>query len=900
MPDPARPQPRPFEWKNFLSALLEILVYPLISAALLGWLCGLTPLAEASPLVWLVCAPLLYLIWLLLLLGVCVIDTTVTGWFYEKPRRYEDGLSAPRESLAYLLSIRLYLRHSVHVTLPFVTMMMRINGLRWLVWRAQSPRVHWQDFSILCPEILDPDVTYIEHSVVLGDASRIVGHSFTRMPDGRKSFQTAPIHLKAGCNIGGSSLIELGVTVGENALIEPYSRLAAFTQIPPGEVWGGNPAVLRRHREANMPATDKPVPTTTAIAPADVLQLIAQALGVPADRITAESSPATVSEWDSLGMMAIAAALHGRFGLTLAPEEMFGLNSVAAIQRVLQKTKTPMLVEAHTDAEFLPLLEPAIATAQLAQRPASSESAAASITVTIAASFVAEPLAAALRLWSQAFNLKVEIKFASFNQIPQALLTPGSLFHQNVSGINVVLTRLEDLPGGQSEAEPLIAALKNFAAQTTSLLLVTDLPPQLFPTEPQQGGEALRTWWREQICAIPGVRVLDFAALVAELGLAASRDTALAEVASTPFSQAVYQRLGIALARVVRTTRLPAKKVIAVDADNTLWQGVVGEDGVAGVRVTPAFQALQQLLAALRARGVLLVLVSKNDPQDVWQVLVEHPDMRLRRVDFAAARINWQPKSANLHELAVELNLGLDSFVFVDDNHAERLEVAAHCPQVTIIPGEAAQFADTLSKLWLFDGAGESREDSLRAQFQQQDSARQAARDPEGDLQSYLRSLELEVEVHPATDDELPRVSQLLVKTNQFNTALARYTLPELRTLAQTHEVWSVSARDKFGDYGLIGGLAAKRSSDAYTVVSLFVSCRALGRGVEAALLHVIAKQAQAGGAEVLRVLFTPGPRNEPAREFLRRYGFIEASSGAFELPLKELPPQPEHLRLIA
>jgi len=881
--------------KLFLAASLEFLVYPLIGSVLFGWLCSLTPLAGAAPQVWLMAAPALYLGWLVSYMGFCVVETTLVSRFALKPRRFEEKVTDRSLLMGFLLSQRLYLRYVVLKSLPLMDVMMRLNGVRWLAFRAYSPSVHWGENLMPVPSITDPDLTYLDSHVVLGEDSRLIAHNFTRLPDGRFLYQSAPIHLKTGCNIGGSTLIELGVTVGEYALVEPCSRVTAFTQIPPGQVWGGNPAVFRRHREANQAA---PTRVHTGDIPADVSALVADALGVPVARITADAGSATVPEWDSLGMMAIAAAIHARFGLSLSTEAAFDLRSVAAVQSVIGQLLQPAPASAVATAEFLPLLEPAAATAQLAQQPVPAAGSQPTVTVVVAASFVAEPLAPVLRLWSRAFGLEVEIQFASFNQIAQTLLTPGSLFHANTTGINVVLTRPEDLPGGQVEAATLLSALRSFAAQTTSLLLVGDLPPPLQPEQPPPDCAELRDWWREQIRAVPGVRVLEFAALITQLGHAA----ALADAATpgVPFSQAVYQRLGIALARVVRASHRPAKKVIAVDADGTLWHGVVGEDGVAAVTVTPEFQALQQALAALRARGVLLVLVSKNDPEDVWRVLAENPGMRLHREDFAAARINWQPKSANLRELAAELNLGLDSFVFLDDNHAERLEVAAYCPEVTIIPGEARQFADTLGMLWLFDGAGESAEDSRRALFQQQDTARQAEREPAGDLQAYLKSLDLVVEIHPATAEELPRLSQLSLKTNQFNTALCRYTLPELRALAPIQEVWAVAARDRFGDYGLIGGLTASRSAEGYTITSLFVSCRALGRGVEQAILHVVARHAHGIGGAVLRMHYTPGPRNEPARAFLRSSGFQEVSGGSFELSLKTLPALPEHVRLVA
>ena len=460
-----------------------------------------------------------------------------------------------------------------------------------------------------------------------------------------------------------------------------------------------------------------------------------------------------------------------------------------------------------------------------------------------------------------------------------------------------MLARPEDFPGGKTEAEQILSALKTFAAQTTSQVLVGDLPPALFGGV--SGEEFLRAWWREQLAAIPNVKILEFAGIITELGEAAARDARMAEVASAPFSAAAYQRLGIAIARVARATRVAAKKIIVVDCDNTLWRGVVGEDGAAGVTVDASFRALQKTLGELRQRGVLLALASKNAEADVWRVFAEHKEMLLRREDFAGAKINWQPKSENLRTLAEELNLGLEAFVFLDDNEAERLEVGAHCPGVTVLPGDPAQFATALGKLWLFDGAGTTAEDAARVEFVRHDALRQQARGT-ADLETYLRSLELAVEIRRAQADDLPRVSQLSLKTNQFNLSLQRHSLPEIQTLAATHEIWTVSARDKFGDYGMVGGVIGSFSPRGYTLDSLFVSCRALGRGVEEALLHTLAKHARTGGAKVLRAPFVDGPRNEPAKNFLRHTGFCETGGGVFELPLAELPPLPGHLRLNA
>ncbi|MBL9134033.1 MAG: HAD-IIIC family phosphatase [Verrucomicrobiaceae bacterium] len=889
----------------FFSTLTECVVRPAVTALLLVWICRRLPWPGEDALAWIAGAPLLYLAWYVLHLLLCVADTTCLRLVgAEKPRRIvmtDGGRMDARTALGMFLTLQMYGRYAFLHALPLSQNISRCPGLRWLLFRAYATRLPFHSSAMTAPAITDPELTRIDAGVILGDASRIVAHNLTRTRDGGVLFLTAPIHFQECCVIGGSTLIEMGVTVGARAVVEAASHVVAFTQIPPDEVWGGNPAVFVRHR-------DDSVAHKTAVAPPateeDALSLVERALGLAAGKVSASSCSKDFPEWDSLGMMALAAAIHSRFGIALPPQEVFRLNSVTAVRQAVMRVPSspaPRAAAAETvgDPELLPLLDPAEATARLASSPAAG-STRASVTVAVAATFVAQPLADALRLWARAFGIDASVVFADFNQVPQTLLTPGSLFDQNKTGFNVVLTRPEDLPGGKTEAEGILAALRTFAARSTAALLVADLPPALFFDRPSQESDALRLWWREQLAAIPGVQIVEFASIIAELGAAASRDEAMAGEASTPFSPVVYQRLGIALARQVRAACVPAKKVIAVDADGTLWRGIVGEDGVDALTVDAPFRSLQEKLATLRARGVLLALVSKNAEEDVWRALAENPAMMLKREDFAVARVNWLPKSENLRAIASELNLGLDAFVFVDDNPAERLEVAAHCPSVSVLKVDPAQFATALDKLWLFDGAGATREDAARASFQQQDAAREAARDPSGDLQSYLQSLDLVVQIQRATDDDLPRVSQLALKTNQFNTSLKRHTLPELRALSTTQEIWCVSARDKFGDYGLIGGVVGAAASGGYVVDSLFLSCRALGRGVEDALLHTLARHAKGQGACILRVNFIPGPRNEPARGFLTRAGFVEKADGFHELSLDDPPSAPGHLRIIS
>ena len=200
--------------------------------------------------------------------------------------------------------------------------------------------------------------------------------------------------------------------------------------------------------------------------------------------------------------------------------------------------------------------------------------------------------------------------------------------------------------------------------------------------------EALRANWRQKLSEMPDVTLLDFAVAVENVGLSAAGQSENEVIARSPYSAAVYRELGILLARLVRQRRLATAKVVALDADGVLWGGVIAEDGLTGIHLGTdhpgrSFRLFQKYITTLKANGQLLVLISRNEPEDVWKVFDEHPEMVLRREDFAGFRINWQPKSQNLKELAKELNLGIDSFVFIDDDVANRLEMEANAPGVT-------------------------------------------------------------------------------------------------------------------------------------------------------------------------------------------------------------------------
>lgn len=900
-----------------LLALIQVSVNPVLAALALAALCAQLPRA-ASPWFWLAVSPLLYFGWLLIYLLLAAVETSFVARRFVRPARYhqsKDGWFDFHFATCFVL----YSRSFILGSLPLVGLLMQLPLFNRLVLRAYSPRISMGKDVWIAGYIHDPDVTIIGTGVVLGAHSRIVAHSMMRTPAGDFFYHSAPVVLGDYCVIGGGTQVEMGAKIGEHAIIEPFSHVLPFTIVPPREIWGGNPAVFRTRRDHSATAASGsgaagPLKNDAAIRP-----LIADALGLPASEISPESGASNCAVWDSMGKMAIAAAVQNRFGVNLSSEDIFALNSVQDVVKAvalnparLETGAGEFQLPAHP--ELIPLFDSARVLAALAKQ---GEARAGSgpgekVPVIIAATFVAQPLAFALRHYSRAFGLEVEASFYDFNQVPQALLSPESPLRANRKGLNVVLVRPEDLPGKniaerRAVAGQFIEAIRHFSSTSGGNLLIGDLPPVISPGRRESPSEMLQLqgWWRQELAAIAGVEILDFADIIADVGKLAARDVPMERAASAPYSPSVYRQLGINITRALRKRCLPPKKVLALDCDNTLWGGILGEDGFAGIQLGEdaagrGFRAFQSEVLALKERGVLLVLVSKNLPEDVWNVVDNHPGMILRRKDFAAARINWQPKPDNLRQLAEELNLGLDSFVFVDDNPVERLEVEAHCPQVAVVPlpPQPELFGETLSRLWLFDGAGETNEDRTRNDFLHQENARRGFHQSAGDLQSYLASLALKMRVRGAAESDLPRVVQLLQKTNQFNLSLRRRTLAEVQALLPDYDLRVMTACDRFGDYGLVGIYISQQQADAVFLDSFLISCRALGRGMEEAFLHAAARQASTKGAKFLRGRFVEGPRNQPMRNFLKKSGFREMTAGLYELEADLVAPAPSWIEL--
>ncbi|HEY1952398.1 MAG TPA: HAD-IIIC family phosphatase [Gemmatimonadaceae bacterium] len=390
--------------------------------------------------------------------------------------------------------------------------------------------------------------------------------------------------------------------------------------------------------------------------------------------------------------------------------------------------------------------------------------------------------------------------------------------------------------------------------------------------------------------SFPNVFVVDYMTLFARLG-ADAIDERSWRSSRSPIGRRAVVAAGQEYGKYIRALAGRSRKCIVLDCDNTLWGGIIGEDGMAGIQLgeTPAgssYAAFQQELLGLYDRGILLALCSKNNEADVLEVFAKHPGMVLRDEHVVARRVNWEDKATNLEAIATELNIGLDSLVFVDDSPFECNLVRERLPQVEVIQliGDPATYATQIEARGLFDSLVASREDKVRTALYKADAQRRELQSGSGSLEDYLKGLHMVAEVGRPNEATIQRVAQLTQKTNQFNLTTRRYTEDDIRRLEESGsaEVLYLRLRDKVADLGIIGVAITRYEGTVAEIDTLLLSCRALGRGAEQALVGEILRDARSRGATEIRASYIPTAKNAQVREFYDQLGFslVESSDG--------------------
>lgn len=535
--------------------------------------------------------------------------------------------------------------------------------------------------------------------------------------------------------------------------------------------------------------------------------------------------------------------------------------------------------------------------------------------VAVLRSFTIEPVVSIFRAAGLAAGLDLTIHVCPFNAYAPELLDPNSglyAFQPDVAILAVqtrdVAPRLwdtwADLRDGEARAavqevvEAFRTWIETFRVHSPAYLVVHGLETPAHPSHGLLDGhgeccqvEAIRQV-NQEIRRIAlqtsGVYYLDYDALIAQHGRLRWHDEQKWLTMRLPIAAANLAHLADEWLRFLHPLTGTVSKVLVTDLDNTLWGGVVGEDGTAGIQVGreypgAAYLAVQRALRDLRHRGILLAVCSKNNASDALRVLDEHPEMLLRRDDFAAMRINWNDKSANLREIASELNVGTDALAFLDDSPVERSRVRAALPEVAVIELEEdpGTFARSLRQCARLDRLTLSSEDRDRHRMYVEQRERRQLANRAGSLEEFYRSLQQRVEIAPVSNETCARVAQLTQKTNQFNLTTKRYSDQQIQSLATAPgwRVYSVRVRDRFGDNGIVGVVIANIQDTAWKIDTFLLSCRVIGRTVETAVLSFLVEKARRSGATSVEGSFVPTEKNAPAADFYPAHGFQKTGS---------------------
>lgn len=527
----------------------------------------------------------------------------------------------------------------------------------------------------------------------------------------------------------------------------------------------------------------------------------------------------------------------------------------------------------------------------------------AQMKMSVLATFTANPLTPYLGVAMEEAGQPTEIAIGPYNQIIQECISDDSETARSGINLLIVWPRFEELWSGLplpltdksavytkdilEMAEAGLEAARRWRATMIFIL------PAIPESRPIGLGDAcsqtcvfamatlVRETLRRRLAGQRGVLLLDLEEIIRYTGSANAYNTRMLALARIPFSEEVFSLVGQRIAQLFRLSKQPAKKVVVVDSDNTLWGGVVGEDGPDGVDLGDngpgeAYRSFQSYLLELRRAGVLLALCSKNNESDVWEVFSRR-EMQLKREDLSAWRVNWKPKSEGLREMADELGLGLDSFAFIDDNPAEIAEVQSVLPEVACIrmPSDPVDWMKAVQSAGVLDRLPPTDEDMKRTAHYEQERLRKEVQSRASSPEMYLSGLGVKVHIFKPTQSDIPRLAQLVAKTNQFNLNCKRRSQAELAEMCEKNDYWVslIQTHDRFGDYGVIGAMIAKPDTDCVEIDTFLISCRALGRGIEHAMVAYLFEEAAQAGYTKITATVEESPRNEPARRFFAASG---------------------------
>ena len=511
----------------------------------------------------------------------------------------------------------------------------------------------------------------------------------------------------------------------------------------------------------------------------------------------------------------------------------------------------------------------------------------------ITSTFNAELLTQPLQFWLDKLNFPYQIQFAPYNQIFQQLLNNSSILFRNSLGINVILFRFEDWQQFNNIdkkdiqtslhkiTERLIRAINYLGANTNNPHLIISCPPSPnsnFSDYCIKFDDILQS----AIEQVYNCYFIHSNNILMTYPVKNYYDKISDKHGHIPYTPPYFSSIATMIARKIYALHSPDYKVIVLDCDNTLWKGVCGEDGADGINLSKPYLELQQFMIEQYQKGMLLCLCSKNNESDVMAVFEKREDLLLKKEHLVTWQINWQLKSKNIKKIAEQLNLGLNNFIFIDDNPVECAEVRANCSEVLTLelPVDDQKILTFLKHVWAFDKLNVTPEDKERTRFYKQDVERKKMAENSSGLKQFLKEINLQIDLSLLNESHIPRFSQLSERTNQFNFYKKKITEADLmQFLFDTEkQCFVVHVKDIFGDYGLVGGILIHVSGKCLDVESFFLSCRALGKGVEHKMMAMLGAFAIEKNIGQIHVDFKLTDRNEPALNFLETLKRIDIS----------------------
>ena len=509
------------------------------------------------------------------------------------------------------------------------------------------------------------------------------------------------------------------------------------------------------------------------------------------------------------------------------------------------------------------------------------------IRISFQSNFTIDPLAAYIWQIANSEDIIVDIQLGQFDQYTQEFLHAGSpLYHFTPEIIFLFLK-----PNGKNGAEalaksiqPLIESMQNKSQGrlVVSNFVVPEYPFKLHNHEYNDSFKEGNLSLNKLINDYRNVHLFDLESLAAYFGKERVTDWKLHYLGNIEFSHEFQWYVARKCMTFIRLMKQAPKKCLVLDLDDTLWGGIVGEVGEHGISLNSndigsEYVAFQKAILKLKENGVLLAINSKNNPEDALAVLEKHPHMILRPNDFASIKINWNDKASNILEIADELSLGLDSFVFIDDNPIERGWIKNKLPKVLVpeLPKDPVNYAPFLEELDVFEVITLTEEDRKRSQMYIHQKKRKELLESSSSLDEYLKSLKIKTTIAPLKIETLQRASQMVMKTNQFNLTTRRYTEGELEFFINNsnYEVYTISVSDIYGDSGITGLSILKYQDNICYIDAYLLSCRILGRRVEDTFLHVLIQVANKKSEKIIGE-YIPTKKNGLVKDFYINNGF--------------------------